>query len=381
MEHNINGPRHVEIAGAGFAGLTAAVAFAQRGWSVRLHERADELRTAGAGIYIYENGLRIFEALGIYDRIVEGAHPAYRREMRDDNNRIIHAIDYAKMPGSRVFSVVRQRCIDALADAARAAGAEIVTSSEVVSANPAGELLLAGGNGYEADLVIAADGVNSRIRDASGLLKQRKRLVDGAIRLLIDRTEAERTSEEGRMYTEHWSGTRRVLYTPCSDEDLYIALTMLNSDAQAGQVPVDKALWRSSFPQLAGVIDRIGDQGRWDPFEVVRLSAWSKGRLAIIGDAANALPPNLGQGGGCAMMNALSLAVIVSRFDDVAAGLREWERLERPLTDHTQRISLLYGRPTNWPPKLRAWAFGFAGRNSWLLKQRLKTANHIPTGT
>jgi 2-polyprenyl-6-methoxyphenol hydroxylase-like FAD-dependent oxidoreductase len=164
---------------------------------------------------------------------------------------------------------------------------------------------------------------------------------------LIDRTEAKRTSEEGRMYAEHWSGTRRVLYTPCSDEDLYIALTMLNSDAQAGQVPVDKALWRSSFPQLAGVIDRIGDQGRWDPFEVVRLSAWSNGRLTIIGDAANALPPNLGQGGGCAMMNALSLAVIVSRFDDVAAGLREWERLERPLTDHTQRISLLYGRPTN----------------------------------
>lgn len=198
---------------------------------------------------------------------------------------------------------------------------------------------------------------------------------------LIDRTEAKRTSEEGRMYAEHWSGTRRVLYTPCSDEDLYIALTMLNSDAQAGQVPVDKALWRSSFPQLAGVIDRIGDQGRWDPFEVVRLSAWSNGRLTIIGDAANALPPNLGQGGGCAMMNALSLAVIVSRFDDVAAGLRKWERLERPLTDHTQRISLLYGRPTNWPPKLRAWAFGFAGRNSWLLKQRLKTANHIPTGT
>ena len=122
-------------------------------------------------------------------------------------------------------------------------------------------------------------------------------------------------------------------------------------------------------------------QGRWDPFEVVQLTAWSKGRLAIIGDAANALPPNLGQGGGCAMMNALSLAVIVDRMADVEAGLREWERLERPLTDHTQRISLLYGRPTTWPPRLRAWAFAFAGRNAWLLKQRLKTANHIPRGT
>ena len=45
--------RHAEVVGAGFAGLTAACALAQRGWSVRVHERADALRTTGAGIYIY----------------------------------------------------------------------------------------------------------------------------------------------------------------------------------------------------------------------------------------------------------------------------------------------------------------------------------------
>jgi len=55
--------RHAEIVGAGFAGLTAASALAQRGWSVRVHERSDRLRTAGAGIYIYENGLRVLEAV------------------------------------------------------------------------------------------------------------------------------------------------------------------------------------------------------------------------------------------------------------------------------------------------------------------------------
>ena len=58
--------RHAEIAGAGFAGLTAAAALAQRGWSVRVHERGDRLRTTGAGIFLYENGLRVFEAVG-YD--------------------------------------------------------------------------------------------------------------------------------------------------------------------------------------------------------------------------------------------------------------------------------------------------------------------------
>ena len=64
--------RHAEIVGAGFAGLTAACALAQRGWSVRVHERADRLRTTGAGIYIYENGLRVLEAVGAYEAAVRG---------------------------------------------------------------------------------------------------------------------------------------------------------------------------------------------------------------------------------------------------------------------------------------------------------------------
>ena len=62
--------RHAEIVGAGFAGLTAACALAQRGWSVRVHERGDRLRTTGAGIYIYENGLRVLEAVGAYEAAV-----------------------------------------------------------------------------------------------------------------------------------------------------------------------------------------------------------------------------------------------------------------------------------------------------------------------
>ena len=57
--------------GAGFAGLTAACALAQRGWSVRVHERGERLRTTGAGIYIYENGLRVLTAVGAYDAAVK----------------------------------------------------------------------------------------------------------------------------------------------------------------------------------------------------------------------------------------------------------------------------------------------------------------------
>jgi 2-polyprenyl-6-methoxyphenol hydroxylase-like FAD-dependent oxidoreductase len=385
--------RHAEIVGAGFAGLTAACALAQRGWRVRVHERAERLRTTGAGIYIYENGLRVLEAVGAYDLAIAGAPLAHTREVRDERNRVIAV---HRWTGSRVFSIVRQNVINALAAAATRAGAEIVTGSAATAATAAGELVLADGRRVAADLIVGADGSNSSVRDALGLLAKRRPLVDGCTRLLMDKTPQERRAADGAetgdgkiadtkitdtKTIEYWSGTRRVLYTPCSATEIYVALTMLDRDEAAKAVPVRKDTWTRAFPHLADLIDRIGEQGRYDRFELIKLTHWSAGRVAIIGDAAHALPPNIGQGGGCAMMNALSLAVYLDRAADVPAALVAWERQERPITDHTQRISVLLGLPTTWPPPLRALTLSLAGRSKWLTRQRTRTALHRPTGT
>jgi 2-polyprenyl-6-methoxyphenol hydroxylase-like FAD-dependent oxidoreductase len=372
--------RHAEIVGAGFAGLTVACALAQRGWSVRVRERADRLRTTGAGIYIYENGLRVLEAVGAYEAAVRGAPLARTREVRDEQDRVISVHRWG---GSRVFSIVRQNVIDALAAVTANAGVEIVTESAAIGATADGELMLANGQSVKADLIVGADGSNSRLRDSLDLLSKRKYLVDGCTRLLIDKTKTERALADGAGATtiEYWSGSRRVLYTPCSETDIYVALTMLDSDAAAKAVPVRKNEWKRAFPHLDALFDRIGEQGRYDRFELIKLKRWSAGRVAIVGDAAHALPPNIGQGGGCAMMNALSLAVYLERESDTATALRTWEAAERPMTEHTQRISYILGLPTTWPPALRAVALGIAGRSKWLTQQRTRTAMHKPTGT
>jgi 2-polyprenyl-6-methoxyphenol hydroxylase-like FAD-dependent oxidoreductase len=372
--------RRAEIVGGGFAGLAAAAALAQRGWRVRVHERADALRTEGAGIYIYENGLRVLEALGACDEAIAGAHIASTRETRDDHDRIL-SVHRWDTTSSRVYSIVRQRVIDALAAAARRAGAEIVTGSAGAGATPQGELVLADGRRIAADLIVAADGVNSRIRDSLGLLRKRKQLPDGAIRLLIDKTDAERAAGGDGRTIEYWSGTRRIVFTPCSDTDIYIALTMLNADEVATRVPVERAEWARSFPHLADLIARFGPQGHYAPFEWIRLARWSAGRVAVIGDAAHALPPNIGQGAGCAMMNALSLAVHLDGAADITAALAAWEARERPITEHTQRVSVWLGVPTTWPPALRNLTFRLIGKSKWLVRQRIRTALHRPTGT
>ena len=198
-------PRTAEIAGAGFAGLAAACALAQRGWRVRVHERSPELRTTGAGIYIYENGLRVLAALGAYDHAVYTAPLATAREIRDETNATIG--NHTWPASARVYSIVRQRVIDALAAAARHHGAEILTNSEAVSTTPT-TLTFANGATASPDLIVAADGINSRLRDSLHLLKTRRAMPDGAIRALIPYHPGETATIDENRTIEYWSGNR-----------------------------------------------------------------------------------------------------------------------------------------------------------------------------
>ena len=371
--------RHAEIAGAGIAGLTAAAALAQRGWSVTVHERDPEIRAYGAGIFIYENGLRVLEAVGAAADATAGVDPPNRREARDRGNRAVSVSPLNRNPGDRVVTILRQRLLLALRDAATRAGAEIVTSSSAVGATPGGEIILADQRRRQADLVIAADGVHSRLRDGLGLLKLRRKLPEGGIRVIVPRHPED--FPEGSAVIEQWIGARRIVCVPCDREHVYIALGALIGDAEAISVPVRKSVWASDFPHFGSLLGRIGENARWDQFELLRLSRWSKGRVAILGDAAHAQPPNLGQGGGCSMMAALGLAVALDESREVEPALARWEQRERPIVEHTQRISMLYGRLTTWPPRLRNKALALMHRWPWLNRQRLKTARHVPTGT
>lgn len=199
--------------------------------------------------------------------------------------------------------------------------------------------------------------------------------------MLIAKTEAERLEGDSGTTVENWSGSRRILVTPCSDAEIYIALTMLHGDEAAKRLPIDAETWIRSFPHLRDLILRIGPGGRYDRFEYVSLSSWSAGRVAVIGDAAHAMPPNIGQGGGCAMMNGLALAAHLAGGTAVPAALAEWERRERPQTEHAQRVSMFLGRATTLPGPLQRGFFSLIGRSKRMGEMRMRTARHIPTGT
>jgi 2-polyprenyl-6-methoxyphenol hydroxylase-like FAD-dependent oxidoreductase len=373
--------RHAEIVGAGLAGFSAAIALAKHGWSVTLHERHASLRQEGFGITVHANGLRVLAALGAHGAATKDGIQLGFSELRDANNAVIARTKL----DARACRLSRFRLVAALADRAKAAGVELCLGSSATAATQDGTVVFEDGSRRSADLVVAADGVNSPLRTSLGLTRSQTLLPDGAQRLTIPRHGEDQELAAADTVVEWWSGTRRIIYGACSPDEIYIALSCRSDDALGKRVPVDLETWTGSFPRLAALFQRIHRHvdpamTLWAPFTQIKLNQWSAGRVAVVGDAAHAMPPNLGQGGSCAMMGGLSLAVHLEKAADILLALKSWEAQERPLIEHTQRWSRLYSILAGWPRALSGPALSVLARPTFK-KQYRRTASHIPTGT
>lgn len=365
-----------EIAGGGIAGLALGWSLARTGWRVRIHERGAEIREIGAGIYLMNNSLSILDKHGIADRILARAVTLTAAERRARDGRLIFRRSLPRE--ERRMTVLRSDLVLGLADAARRAGAEIVTNSTAVAIDPAGTLTLESGETARADLVVAADGFRSRLRDQLGLTVVARERPSGATRVLLRRTDAEAEA----VTSEHWSGRRRVGIVPCAPDLTYAYLSCPHVDRRASAIPLDVASWQDAFPAIAGFFERVPDA-----LSIVRHayayaipSSWSRGRACILGDAAHALPPTLAQGAGLSIANGYALSKILQTERNVPAALLRWEREHRPISDRTQRWSLRFDRmTTDWPQQLdllRRTTIWTIGRVGWL-NARVRAADRV----
>jgi 2-polyprenyl-6-methoxyphenol hydroxylase-like FAD-dependent oxidoreductase len=364
--------RTVEIAGAGIAGLTVGLAFAQKGWRVRVHEQLDALRGADRGIHLWQSGLRVLDALGVLDPAIAGALGTERQERRNYDGTTFSS---SRLGQDFPLHVLLRECLLAtLHDALIETGGEVVFNSRAIAAQPDGWLCFADGSSLRADLVVGADGVNSTIRDSLGLLRWRHTVNQFGYRTLVPREPNPLDGEAGCTHVEYWNGSRRLLYMPVAADLAHVQLTSLAGDSAGNTVPIDQDFWRSLFPDQARIIDCIPTDGSGEWFEIVRLEQWSSGRAAIIGDAAIAQPPFLGHGAGCSLMSAFALARAVDGAGDVIQGLVEWELHERPFTEWVQWVAYWYGQLAFLAPRLRTAVLRAIDQSDWAKRRILLAA-------
>ena len=353
------------ICGGGVAGLAAAIGLARRGWVVDLYERSPAIREIGAGIFLKGNALRVLESFDVLGAI--RGHCVILNEARtlDAGGRILQR--RLLRDTTSIWNVKRELLIRALYERATSLGTRVYTDSPVDAIDASGTVRVRGQT-LQAELVIAADGVNSPARHALGLDRPVRAPSSGAIRLLVPRT----TSEREDAVREFWSGRLRVGICPCTPTEAFCYFIAPLSDRRGTQIPFDAEYWSAQFPKLAseGLFERAGMAvSVHHPYPLVRAHSWIKDRVALLGDAAHALPPTLGQGAGLSLMNALLLADYVSSGTDVPHALADWQRSWRWVSNRTQTWSRRYDWITSeWPRSaypLRDLVIWAIGKSRW----------------
>jgi len=333
--------RHAEIAGAGLVGLSTALLLSESGWSVRVHEESPVVREIGAGIALHQAACVVLEQLGLLSSVLERGVDLDASQAIDRTGKVL--ADRALSGAHRQLALPRQTLIRLLADAALAAGVEIVTGSRVVGADATGELLLADGGTARAELVVAADGFHSAVRESLGLTDKKVERSNGATRALVEHTKG-----GGRTILEEWWGRgKRIGNLPVGPNLLYVYMSSRESDTRATAVPIDADYWSRHFPGLdTAIFEKLRQaEARHDPYPYVRPRSWSAGRVALAGDALNAVPPSLGLGLSLGLRNArLMVEALAGDGEHIPAALAAWERSARPDTEWIQRWSLLRER-------------------------------------
>lgn len=346
--------QHAEIAGAGIAGLTLATALRRQGWSVRVHEQAAQLRDIGVGTTVWQNGIRVLDSIGALEEVACHATRIERMEILDEDARPLRVHRYNEAD-DQALVVLRVDLHRALVNAARAAGAEIITASSAVAAEPAGVLVLESGERMRADLVAGCDGYYSKVRDSLGLADRFGAVTEA----YIGRTTVPRPTRSAlETIQDYWAGSRRLGVLSCGDTYYLFMSAPENCPYNREEVrtrTLNKKVWSETFPPLAEKIMAAESEVIWGRYPIVQCRAWSDGRAAIVGDAAHAMPPTLAQGAGCAMVNALALAEALRDHGGIGEALMEWERRERAVTEHTQNLAVLYTTlAKRWPENLLA---------------------------
>lgn len=315
-------PPRVVVIGGGIGGLAAAAALHRTGRQVTVLERARSLEPVGAAISLSPNALRALDVLGIGDAIRDLAAWQGDGGLRTPGGRWLTRTDAAAAAqrfGGPLVLLHRATLIEGLAallppEAVRTTAAATLTDPGD-DHRPA--LVRTSDGEFEADLVVAADGIHSAARRT--LFPGHPGPVYSGFttwRVLIPVPGAEFASHETWGRGSLW-GTH-----PLKDGRVYAyAAAMTPAGQQAADDERAELLrrfghWHEPIPAVLAAA-RPEDVLRHDVHHIAEpLPAFHRGRVALLGDAAHAMPPTLGQGGNQAVEDAVVLA---HHADDLAA--------------------------------------------------------------
>jgi 2-polyprenyl-6-methoxyphenol hydroxylase-like FAD-dependent oxidoreductase len=325
----------VIVVGGGIAGLSAAIGLRRSGHEVIVLERAPRIDPIGAGLTLFGNGMSALDRLGMRNAVAAQGAPAKRSAILTWEGRVL-----SQVPRDLLEGTIAVHRADLQRELAAAAG-EVRFGAEIAAVEQHDDGVVArGADGREesGDLLIGADGLRSVIRSA---------IADARARYAgytAWRGVSPLPVEAGRL-TESWGVGERFGLVDIGRGRTYWFATKNAPEGGPDEPGGKKAEILRRFSGWHEPIAAIADSAeegailRNDVYYLEPLPRWSEGRVVLVGDAAHATTPGVGQGAAQAIEDAVVLADRLARSGDLAAALGEYESIRRPRAEAVLKLS------------------------------------------
>jgi 2-polyprenyl-6-methoxyphenol hydroxylase-like FAD-dependent oxidoreductase len=329
----------VLISGAGIAGPTVAYWLRRAGHQVTLVERAPELRRGGYLVDFWGAGFDVAERMGIVPELRRRGYVMTEARAVNRNGRRVASLDPSAVMGSleRYVSIARSDLAAVIYQA--------LDDVELVLGDSVGELVdtgdrvlvtLRSGQVREVDLVVGADGLHSRVRRlVFGPDEQFERYLGIVVAAFEGQGYRPRDELVAMMHAE--VGFQALRLSLRDDRTLFLLSVRHDGvvpveDRDAQEALLSRRLADAGW-EVPAILERMrmADRFYFDAVSQVRMPSWTRGRVALVGDAA-ACPSFLaGQGSALAMVEAYTLAAELARTGDLGEAFARYEGRLAPL--------------------------------------------------
>jgi salicylate hydroxylase len=338
----------IVVIGAGIGGLAAALALLRRGLDVEVYEQAAELKEVGAGVQISANGSRVLYALGLEQALARVQVAPSRRLIRhwstgETWDWFALGAATAQRYGTPHLLLHRGDLHGILAAAVRALKPDAIRPGRrCVAATQTpdrAEVRFADGTGVTADVIIGADGIHSQVR--ADLFGADRPQFTGCVawRGLVAMDQL--PPHLAQVLGTNWLGPRgHVLHYPVRRGELMNFISFVERDdwqveswTVAGTADELANDFRGWHADVHAIIQKLDTPFKWALMVRGPMERWSRGRIALLGDACHPTLPFLGQGAVMAIEDGYVLAACLARYgDDTAAAFARYEAIRRERT-------------------------------------------------